>query len=351
MIRLENLLLRAGEFELEIPDLQLSEGEYFVLLGPTGSGKTVLLEAIAGLGHQCRGSIYLGSADVSQWPPEKRGAGFVYQDYLLFPHLSVSDNIGFGLRGMPGGERTRRVREMAELLRIEGLLGRSARGLSGGEQQRVALARALVARPRVLLLDEPLSALDSETRELLQSELRRLHQALRPTVLHVTHNSVEAMALADRVGVLGEGRLQQVGSPLEVFRQPTNSFVARFVGCRNVFSGVARGQSVQVLASEGRADVGPVLRIDGEWWGRCTVVVRPEEIRLSPEEPGGAEGNCLSGIVEEATVAGAWAEVKVNVAPAFVAFLTRPDLERLAIKPGERVWLSFLSSSVHLCRH
>ena len=233
MIGIDGLKVRAGDFALGPLSLRVAAGEYFVLLGPSGAGKTVLLETIAGLRQPAAGRLLLGGEDAAALPPERRGVGFVYQDALLFPHLDVAGNIGFGLRpaGAAGGVRgaaTREgrvahlpeVRRAAELLGVAALLGRSPRTLSGGERQRVALARALARRPRVLLLDAPLSALDQEAREELQAVLRDLHARIQVPVVHVTHSLEEASALGDRCGLLAGGRLQQVGTPAELIRAP-----------------------------------------------------------------------------------------------------------------------------------
>ena len=253
-MEIKSLWVELEEFRLCDINLEIAAGEYFVVLGPTGAGKTVLLETIAGLHRPRRGRILLAGEDITHAPPERRGIGFVYQDYALFPHLSVAGNIAFGLRlrGMGRGEIEKRVAAIGRLLGIEHLLHRMPGTLSGGEAQRVALARALVIEPRLLLLDEPLSALDPETREGLQRELGRIHRELGTTTIHVTHDFEEAVALGDRIAVLREdrldeglreGRIVQVGRPEEIFRRPASEFVARFVGVRNIF----RGQALSLI--------------------------------------------------------------------------------------------------------
>ncbi|MDD5702627.1 MAG: ATP-binding cassette domain-containing protein, partial [Dehalococcoidales bacterium] len=236
MIHLDNLHVVVGSFTLKELNLTIDDHEYFMILGPTGAGKTVLLESIAGLNPVKSGSIWLNGKNISNLKPEKREVSLVYQDHALFPHLSVSENILFGLK-----MRRKSVKEMrgvlnwlTELLDIANLLDRRPETLSGGERQKVSLARALSTSPQVLLLDEPLSALDPETREEVQEELQNLHGALKNTIVHVTHDFQEAMALGDRVAVIGEGRLKQVGTPEQIFRTPESVFVARFALVRNI---------------------------------------------------------------------------------------------------------------------
>lgn len=237
MIKVSDLCVDLGDFLLENIDLDVKPGEYFVILGPTGAGKTVLLESIAGLYRLKRGRIWVGGEEVTQLEPEKRGISIVYQDQMLFPHLSVRDNITFGLklRKASGQDIKSTLSWLVELLDIDHLLHRKPDTLSGGEKQKVALARALSIKPQLLLLDEPLSALDPENREGVQRELRRLHNRLKLTTVHVTHDFEEAIALGDRIAVLGDGRIHQVGTPEQIFRQPNSEFVARFAMVRNIF--------------------------------------------------------------------------------------------------------------------
>jgi ABC-type Fe3+/spermidine/putrescine transport system ATPase subunit len=235
MLVLHHIHLGLGDFSLRDLNLEIGQGEYLVLLGPTGTGKTVLLETIAGLHRPGQGTILLEGVDITALAPEQRRLGVVYQDYALFPHLNVAANIGFGLR-MQGYDRAgerRAVEEMAAFLGIDHLLHRVPKTLSGGERQRVALARALVLKPRMLLLDEPLSALDRMTRDRLMAELKRIHRKLGITILHITHDLGEACFLADRLAILRNGAILQTGSPDVITDRPVNHFVARLVGHRN----------------------------------------------------------------------------------------------------------------------
>ncbi len=237
MITVRGLGIRLGDFAFQELDLSIPDGEYLVLLGPTGVGKTVLVETLAGLQRPAAGSIMLDGRDVTALPPEARDLGFVPQDYALFPHLSVRENIAFGLRmrGLDHGQQASRVTDIAARLGIDALLDRSVRRLSGGERQRVALARALVVAPKVLILDEPTSAVDPTTRRELWAELNRIKREFHVTTLHITHDFEEAIALADRVAIFLDGRIRQDGPPDLVFRRPATRAVASFLGIRNVF--------------------------------------------------------------------------------------------------------------------
>ena len=274
LIQVRGLSIQLGEFAVREVDLDVGRGEYFVLLGPTGAGKTVLLECIAGLHRPRRGEVFIAGRRVNDLPPERRGLGYLPQDYALFPHLSVARNIGFGLelRRRPAAHIEARVKELAELLGITHLLHRSPVRLSGGERQRVALARALAIEPAVLLLDEPLSALDEQMRENLCVELRRLHERLGTTTIHVSHSFEETLAVADRIGIIHQGRLRQVGTPEQVIRRPASEFVARFVRCYNIWQGSAHRQDGRLLVEVGEvrlaAEQGPE--------GAVFLTVRPE---------------------------------------------------------------------------
>ncbi len=232
MILLENVSISLGDFSLKSVNLEIPSGEYFSILGPTGAGKTVILELIAGLYRPDKGNILINNEDVDKVPPEKRGVGFVYQDYALFPHLNVYKNISFGLklRKMPQDEMKNIVLELTELLNITHLLDRFPGTLSGGEQQRVSLARALALKPKILLMDEPLSALDPNTKKFLHQELKRIHQTYECTIVHVTHDFTEANILATLVGIILDGQVRQVGIPEEVFKNNGDPVVSDFLG-------------------------------------------------------------------------------------------------------------------------
>ncbi|CVK31402.1 ATP-binding cassette domain-containing protein [Methanoculleus bourgensis] len=267
MLDVRGLSLSLGEFSLDGVDLTVDDGEYFIILGPTGAGKTILLETIAGIYAPASGTISLDGRDITRTDPKDRGIGMVYQDYMLFPHLTVEENIGFGLlQRKTEPDRIRElVSETADLLGIGHLLDRTPGTLSGGEQQRAAaIARALVLRPRVLLLDEPLSALDAVTRDRLRRELKAVHRATGTTVVHITHHFEDIFALADRVAVMQDGRIAQTGTPDEVFRKPATEFVAAFTGMENVFYGVSRVRDGEATIDLGAITLRTVTAVEGD---------------------------------------------------------------------------------------
>ncbi len=239
MLKIEDIRLRLGGFILQNISLHVRPGEYLVLLGPTGTGKTVLLETIAGIHRPSLGRIRINGKDATRLPPENRNLGVVYQDYALFPNMTVKENIGFGLkvRGLSRKKVAFTINDMVEFLEIAPILDRKPARLSGGERQRVALARALVLRPHALLLDEPLSALDGFTRERLRRELKRIHQELSITVFHITHDLSEAFFLAERLAVMKDGRILQADDPQTVRERPVSRMVAELVGIANLIEG------------------------------------------------------------------------------------------------------------------
>ncbi|WP_414445632.1 ABC transporter ATP-binding protein [Burkholderia sp. 22PA0106] len=254
--------------------LSIERGEFVCLLGPSGCGKTTTLQMLAGLVEPTSGSIVLDGEDITRLKPSARGLGIVFQSYALFPHMTVHQNVSFGLemRRVSSAERRRRVAETLELVHLTGLGDRYPKALSGGQRQRVAMARALVIEPRVLLLDEPMGALDAKLREDMQIELRALQQRLGITTLMVTHDQAEAMTLADRVVLMKQGAVQQVASPFDMYETPSDRFVSTFLGRANVFNGIHRGGTVQVdghlLPCAGAVP-------DGE----VEYIIRPEKIR------------------------------------------------------------------------
>jgi len=346
-VQVRDLWVDLKEFHLRQINLEIAAGEYFVILGPTGAGKTVFLETIAGLHQPHQGHILLNGADVTDVPPERRGIGFVYQDYALFPHLSVAGNIAFGLKLRRMGRKAveERVAAISRLLSIDHLLHRMPGTLSGGERQRVALARALVVEPWLLLLDEPLSALDPETREGLQRELARLHQALGTTTIHVTHDFEEAVALGDRIGVVNEGRVVQVGSPEEIFRKPGSEFVARFVGVRNIFRGeIHPGEDgYRVLSLDGVK-----IAVVTDLVGQMHASIRPEDIIISREPLRSSARNCFQGRIVNIANKGTVVYVTVRVPPDFTCVITRRSLEEMELREGLEVYIAFKASAVHI---
>jgi putative spermidine/putrescine transport system ATP-binding protein len=289
-LRLDKVSRRfGGKLVLDSLDVQISGGEFVALLGPSGCGKSTALNCIAGLLPLSDGRIWLDQRRIDTLPPERRGFGMVFQNYALFPHLSVRANVGFGLRmrGVGRAETRRRVQQALELVKLTDFADRLPGQLSGGQQQRVAIARAVVIEPPLVLMDEPLSNLDAALRLEMRTEIRRLHQELGLTTIYVTHDQEEALSMADRLVVLREGVVQQIGTPEEVYKSPANAYVAGFMGYRNLFPvevTAVHGQTVSV-AGNGFELVGLA---HGTLTGRSAVVaVRPEEFRVA-ESPEGA---------------------------------------------------------------
>lgn len=280
MIAVEHLTVRFPAFCLQSIDLAVASGEFFILIGPTGAGKTVVLESILGITSPSAGRIVIDGRDVTRLPPERRGVGIVYQDQALFPHLNVRKNITYGLRYHPGpfrGEGVADLNFLVDRLGLKHLLDRSVVGLSGGERQRVALARALVVNPSILLLDEPLSALDPNFREEIREVLKQLHRDTGTTILMVTHDFEEAHFLAQRVAVIHNGTIAQTGPLPDVFFRPRTPFVAQFVGMRNLFRAALGGDRAQVAS----LDLSLGRTVNGR---QGHVAVRPENVRIRPPE-------------------------------------------------------------------
>ena len=347
MIQVKKLCVELGDFQLKDIELTVDEGEYFIVLGPTGAGKTVLLESIAGLYPVKSGQIWLRGKEVTSLEPEKRNISIVYQDHALFPHLSAGENILFGLKihRRPKQELTQTLDWISDLLGIAHLLDRSPDTLSGGERQKVALARALSTKPEVLLLDEPLSALDPETREGVQKELRQLHNQLRVTTIHVTHDFEEAIAMGDHIAVLGEGCIKQVGTPEQIFHQPNSEFVARFAMVRNIFTGevVEKDDGIIVFCTE---DTELVVVTDLR--GKSHASVRPEDILISPEPLRSSARNSFCGTITHIADRGSTLYLTVNLPPDFICLVTRRSLEEMGLAEGQRVYITFKASAVHI---
>jgi spermidine/putrescine transport system ATP-binding protein len=305
-IRLEDVVKRFDDtVAVDGISLEVPRGSFFALLGPSGCGKTTTLRMIGGFEEPTEGRILLGDQDVVGMPPYKRDVNTVFQSYALFPHMSVDDNVGFGLerRGVPKSERSGRVAEVLELVGLSGFARRRPKQLSGGQQQRVALARALVNRPRVLLLDEPLGALDLKLRKQMQLELKRIQGDVGITFVHVTHDQEEAMTMADAIAVMNRGRIEQLGPPQELYERPANAFVAGFLGISNLLPGTVEGRDAVKLESGERIKA----RVGGRT-GNVSAGVRPEKIAIGPR---GGE-NQLHGTVAETAYMGVATQVVVH---------------------------------------
>ncbi len=346
MIEIENISKNLGEFFLRDISFDIKDGEYFMILGPTGAGKTILLETIAGIYRPDKGRILMAGKDITYVPPKDRNISMVYQDYMLFPHLNVEQNVAFGLKlkKTPKEIIKDKVEKSSKLLNIYHLLHRYPGTLSGGEKQRVAIARAMVIEPYALLLDEPLSALDMQTRDRLRQELKRIHSITKTTIVHVTHNFEEVFSLADRVAVMNEGRIIQVGRPEEIFRKPNSEFVANFVGVENLF----RGKSIVENGSAHINVDGVDIFSTGKKSGEVFVSVRPEEILISKQPFKSSARNSLKGKIVRIVNSGATAKVTVDTGIPFKIMITRQSLENMQLKEGETAYITFKASAVHI---
>lgn len=370
MIEAQGLGARVGLFELRDVSFVVPEGKYGVVIGAAGSGKTTLLETIAGIIPLTGGVLKLSGLDMSGVPPERRDAGIVYQHGYLFPHLSVEENVRYGARDAGFADA------MAKRIGAAELYAREVRGLSGGERQLVAIARALAPKPRVLLLDEPFSALDPRRRTLVRREVRAIARELGITVLQVTHDFTEAGLLGDIAILLDQGRVLQSGPPERLFREPASPYIAEFLGAENVFAGevrylddaapelvdgamelLARGQR----AIEFRAGALTFYTVGDAPAGEGHAVIRAEEVLISAAPQSSSARNQFRGVVSEVATTGALTRVTVEISDAgsaggargksapIVAALTTRSAQELVLREGSDVWASFKAMAVHLC--
>jgi iron(III) transport system ATP-binding protein len=330
-------------------DLKINEGEFFTLLGPSGCGKSTILRMIAGFEEPTLGRVVVNDRDITQDPPNRRGIGLVFQNYALFPHMSVGKNVSFGLelRRLPKVEIEQRVSAALQQVQLSGLESARIDQLSGGQQQRVALARALVIRPALLLLDEPLSNLDAKLREETRAMLRALHNSTGVTTVYVTHDQSEAMGMSDRIAVLNAGRIQQVAAPEEIYERPANRFVARFIGRNNVLeAAVDRVQETSAVirfANDGELTVNSRQCAPGvtmKAGARVSVCIRAESLRLTPDK------GLFSGALSDVEYIGSsrWCVVSTQAGPLRVEIPSQ--LGRL--NAGETVNLAIVETAVHI---
>jgi spermidine/putrescine transport system ATP-binding protein len=332
-IRLEGLTKRFSDVTaVDALDLQIEAGRFFALLGPSGCGKTTTLRMIGGFEEPTEGRIHLGGEDVTERPPHKRDVNTVFQSYALFPHLDVERNVAFGLerRGVEKSEVRKRVAETLELAQLTGMEKRRPSQLSGGQQQRVALARALVNRPRALLLDEPLGALDLRLRRQLQLELKRIQQDVGITFVHVTHDQEEAMTMADEIAVMNAGRVEQRGGAEALYEAPRTAFVANFLGTSNLIAGKVAGDGVFVTEEGAR------LRFPGQAEGTAAAGVRPEKIRIGAPVDG---DNVLRGTVMVASYLGTSLQYVVQTPAGAELTVVAQNVGAAAVAPGAEVEL------------
>lgn len=339
MIEIRGLSLRLGKFKMEKLDLTINSSEYFVILGPTGSGKTVLLECLAGLKTIQEGSIQINGQEVTSLPPEQRRISICYQDLALFPHMKARENICYGLRfnKSEDNDAVNKLDDIADLLEIGSILDRYPAYLSGGEKQRVALARALIVNPDVLLLDEPFTALDATIKENIESELKKIHQLLQPTTIMVTHDFREAHHLAARGAVIKDGTIMQVGSVTEIFEKPSSPFVANFVGMKNIIPISFINEN---LTTTNEARIGPCEKRD-------YLGIRPEKIQLSklPMET----DFMMNGTIKRIKNAGIYRQVDISYQQyQFQAILTPNYCDGSTLVEGSNIYFGFDADDICL---
>jgi putative spermidine/putrescine transport system ATP-binding protein len=326
-------------------DLSFNKGEFVSLLGPSGCGKTTILRMIAGFEAPTTGSIVVDGKDITALPPNQRKIGMVFQAYALFPNMTVADNIGFGLKiaGAPRPERDARVEEMLKLIGLPGYGKRYPFELSGGQQQRVALARALAPRPRMLLLDEPLSALDAKIRVSLREEIRAIQRELAITTVFVTHDQEEALSISDRIVVMNSGKVEQFGTPFEVYNRPQTRFAATFVGTLNTLHARVQDAGAKLVSIDGQSATVPALPASARTGDTVSLTMRPEAVSLAN---GHARDIVLNGIVSEVAFLGAVIRLKVKLGENTVALDTFNDQNVPPPKYDEQVKVTIASSDI-----
>ena len=360
IIRIDGLYKRFGAVAaVDDVNLEIMAGEFFALLGPSGCGKTTLLRMLAGLESPSAGSIMIDGQDMSRVPANRRPVNMVFQSYAVFPHMSVLDNVGYGLKvtGTPASEVRQRAVEALELVKLDGFGARMPDQLSGGQRQRVALARALVKRPKVLLLDEPLSALDAKLREAMRLELVNLQETVGITFVIVTHDQEEALSMADRIAVMDQGKVCQIAAPAELYEFPATRFVANFIGSVNLFEGKvteADAGSITVRAPILPAALTTLQDKQVAVGAKAWVAVRPEKIDIEKFDDGAAArgdaDSTVDGVIEEITYLGDLSIYHVRVAdgPEGMVKVAEPNFDRITARPftwEDRVTLSWAADA------
>jgi molybdopterin-binding protein len=345
MLELRNISKRFPDFCLKDVSFSVEKGDYFILLGESGAGKSMVLETIAGLVHPDTGTILMEGKDITHQKIQNRKIGLVFQDHAVFPHMTVYENITYSLHGQKSGkdEKKKRVLGVAEQLSISGLLDRRPSTLSGGELQRVSLARTLIQQPRVLLLDEPLASLDSRIKSDLRSQLRKIHRQGQ-TILHVTHDYEEALSLGNRIAVIHEGSIIQKGTPEKVFLNPGSAFVAHFVGVPNFFKARLTGEKNNSVALVDEKIFVKLLAPDTGSEG--SVLIRGEDIIVSNESFDSSATNNFEGTITEIIPGMRGVDVVVDAGITLHALITAESLASLELREGKKVWIHFKATAV-----
>ncbi len=343
MLKIESIYKTLGNFQLKDINLQIKEGEYFVILGPSGTGKTIILEIIAGMHKPDKGHVFYDNQNITDFYPEERKIGFVYQDYVLFPHLTVEENIIFGLKikKFSSHEIEKKLDNIVSMFGIEHLLNRNPCTLSGGEQQKVSIARALITSPKILLMDEPLSALDPNTKENFQQMIKKIHKNMRTTTIHITHDFNEALYLADRIAVMHNGKIIQVGEPDDIFKRPNSIFVADFIGIENIFKGNINNNKIYLSPN---FYLNKFTNIKGE----VTIAIRAEEVILSKEFSNCNYKNKFSGVITNIIQKGPICKLHIDVGIKFVSYMSTQLTKHMNMKVGNNVLAAFNDSAIHI---
>jgi len=355
MVELRSITKRFGAFTaVDQVNLHIAAGEFLTLLGPSGCGKTTLLRMISGFETPTEGSIHLDREDVTHLPPYRRNVNQVFQSYALFPHLTVADNIAFGLRmqRLPKNEIAQRLKDVTDLVSLAGMESHKPAQLSGGQRQRVALARAIVCRPKVLLLDEPLSALDAKLRHAMQLELKRVQRTLGITFVFVTHDQNEALTMSDRIAVVNKGRIEQLATASEIYHAPRTTFVANFIGKANLLPATRLGEEDGLMRVRLAADLELLMETAPQQPSAAEMMlsIRPEKIHLQKTRPSAA--NVFEACVEEEIFRGAMDELTLKTASGLTltAILANESATQESVHQGEKVFCCIHPSDIVLVR-
>lgn len=349
LLELNNISKKYKQFSLKNIKLKVDKGDYYVLLGNSGSGKSLLLELITGLIKPKEGEIFLKGKNITNKPIQKRQVGLVFQDFALFPHKTVKENILYPLNisGFSKSDKKAKLDEIAKRMNIVQLLGRMPGTLSGGEMQRVALARTLIKKPEILLLDEPLSSLDVQLRSDLRALLKDINK-MGQTIIHVTHDYDEAIALGNKVAVIDNGAIIQSGTIQSVFKNPESEFVANFIGVRNFFKSNLQHTNGKTIAKINGAT--EICLLSDEKEGEGYVMIRDEDILIYDKKPDSSAMNNFSGIIKQAVPARLGMEIAIQSSLLFWVLVTHESYERMQLKQGREVWVSFKASAVRFLK-
>ncbi|MEM1574524.1 MAG: ATP-binding cassette domain-containing protein [Nitrososphaerota archaeon] len=352
MIEIFNLMMKVEDFKIEVKEMVVNNGEYAVLMGPSGTGKTILLETIAGFRTPIKGEIKINGKNVTNLPPDKRNISYVPQDYALWPHMNVYENIAYGLKlkKVEKKEIHRKVLEIAEVMEIKDLLNRYPLTLSGGEKQRVALARALIIDPEVILLDEPLSNLDTKTKNQIKDFIIYLHKKLGFTAIHVTHDPLEAIELGNKIAIIINGKVLQAGTPIEIFSNPKNLEVAWLHGKPNIIIGeiIEIKEGIAIIKIED-LKIAAIYEKEPILGSKVMAILRPEDIVLSKESLKTSARNVIECIIKEVNEKGGLINIKLEHNSFIIeALITKGSYEDLKLFPGEKVYASFKASAIKI---